>query len=327
MFHVFTQLADGLTNFIGFNLQTKEGNAFHFFIEDIMKIFFLLALMVYLAGWLRAGVSPEKIKNWLQGKSRFLGYILAVILGSITPFCSCSSVPLFIGFLAAGIPLGTAIAFLITSPLINEIAVILFGEAFGLAFTVSYILVGLSLGVLGGYLTDQMASQSWVENYVWQINVKKNDLDSHRKPMTWQERHNFAIEEVKDIIQRVWIFVLVGVGLGALIHGYIPQEWFLKYAGSNNPFSVTIASLIGIPLYSNITGVIPIAKVLIGKGLPLGTTLALIISSVAISLPEILILRKVLKPKALVLLTFYLFVAINLIGYFFNYLFSKGVSL
>jgi len=320
MFQIFTKLADWFIFILKLNPESKLASSIHFFVEDSTKIFFLLVLMVYLASLLRAGLSPEKVRLWLQGRSRWIGYLLAVILGSITPFCSCSSVPLFIGFLTAGIPLGIAMAFLITSPMVNEIAVALFAEAFGWSFTVTYIILGMITGIIGGFLVDTFAKKDWVEDYVWQIKFQNSNTQS--KQLCWKDYHNNALEEVKDIVGRVWKYALIGIILGSLLHGYIPKELFIVYAGVNNPFSVTIASLIGIPLYSNITGIVPIAKVLIEKGLPIGTTLAFIMSTVAISLPELFILRKVLKPKALIFFVFILFIAFNIVGYLFNWLFK-----
>lgn len=320
MFELFTSLANWMTyTVVGLEKTTKLADAIHFFIEDTIKIFFLLALMIYIIGFARSYVSPEKVRLWLTGKSRFTGYVLAALLGAITPFCSCSSVPLFIAFLSAGIPLGVTMAFLMTSPLVNEVAVVLLGNALGLKFTIAYVGTGLALGIFGGALIDFLKLDKWVEPYVWQI--KMPTLETI-EAAGWVRREKFARGEAIDIIKRVWLYVLIGVGLGAGLHGYIPKEWFIEHAGADNIFAVPLAVLMGIPLYSNATGIIPVAEVLMNKGVPIGTILAFIMSIVAISLPELLILRKVLKPQMLVFFVGFLFVAFVGVGYLFNFIFG-----
>ncbi|MBL8638604.1 MAG: permease [Alphaproteobacteria bacterium] len=321
MLEMFTYLADWMAYGL-FSLEkgTKLADAVHFFIEDTTKIFFLLALMIYIIGFGRSFVSPEKVRVWLTGKSRFTGYVLAAILGAITPFCSCSSVPLFIAFLSAGIPLGVTMAFLITSPLVNEVAVVLLGEALGLQFTLAYVGTGIALGIIGGFIVDALNLNKWVEPYVW--NIKMPTPQSAEEAKGWGWREKYARGEAVDIIKRVWLYVLIGVGLGSGLHGYVPQEWFMEYAGADNIFAVPLAVLVGIPLYSNATGIIPVAEVLLNKGVPIGTILAFIMSIVAISLPELLILRKVLKPQMLVFFVAFLFLAFVGVGYSFNIIFG-----
>jgi len=321
MFEIFTKLADLLTyTVLGLQTETKLADAVHFFIEDTTKIFFLLAAMIYIIGFGRSFVSPEKVRAWLTGKSRFTGYVLAALLGAVTPFCSCSSVPLFIAFLSAGIPLGVTMAFLITSPLVNEVAVVLLGNALGLKFTIIYVGVGLGLGIFGGALIDFLKLDKWVEPYVWQIKMPTPEAPEAAAGWGWREK--YARHEAIDIIKRVWLYVLIGVGLGAGLHGYVPREWFLEHAGADNPFAVPLAVLIGIPLYSNATGIIPVAEVLMNKGVPIGTILAFIMSIVAISLPELLILRKVLRPQMLAFFVGFLFVAFVGVGYLFNFIYG-----
>lgn len=321
MLELFTDLATWLTYSV-FALEsgTKLADAVHFFIEDTSKIFFLLALMIYIIGFARSYVSPEKVRVWLTGKSRLTGYVLAALLGAVTPFCSCSSVPLFIAFLSAGIPLGVTMAFLITSPLVNEVAVVLLGEALGLKFMLSYVGTGIALGVIGGFVIDILKLDRWVEPYVWNIKMPTPANAEEAKGWTWRER--YARGEAIDIVKRVWLYVLIGIGLGAGLHGYVPKEWFLAHAGPDNPFAVPLAVLMGIPLYSNATGIIPVAEVLMNKGVPVGTILAFIMSIVAISLPELLILRKVLKPQMLLFFVGYLFFAFVGVGYLFNFVFG-----
>lgn len=321
MLEIFTDLADWATyTVMGLEKSTKLADAVHFFIEDTSKIFFLLAVMIYLIGFARSFVSPEKVRLWLTGKSRMTGYVLAALLGAITPFCSCSSVPLFIAFLSAGIPLGVTMAFLITSPLVNEVAVVLLGQALGLKFTITYVGTGLILGVVGGVIIDFLKLDKWVEPYVW--NIKMPTPDPTSGSSGWALREKFARMEAIDIIKRVWLYVIIGVGLGAGLHGYVPEEWFIAHAGPDNILAVPLAVLVGIPLYSNATAIIPVAEVLMNKGVPIGTILAFIMSIVAISLPELLILRKVLKPAMLCFFAGFLFLAFVGIGYLFNAIFG-----
>lgn len=321
MLEIFTLMADAVTfDLLSLEKGTKLADAVHFFIEDTTKIFFLLALMIYIIGFARSYVSPEKVRVWLTGRSRFTGYVLAALLGALTPFCSCSSVPLFIAFLSAGIPLGVTMAFLITSPLVNEVAVVLLGEALGLQFTITYVGTGISLGIIGGFLIDTLKLNKWVEPYVWDIKMPTPQNAEEAKGWYWREK--YARGEAIDIIKRVWLYVLIGVGLGAGLHGYVPQEWFMEHAGADNPFAVPVAVMAGIPLYSNATGIIPVAEVLLNKGVPIGTILAFIMSIVEISLPELLILRKVLKPQMLMFFVAFLFLAFIGVGYSFNIIFG-----
>ncbi|MDP2205363.1 MAG: permease [Alphaproteobacteria bacterium] len=320
MLSLFTHLADIVAyEALALDKSSSLGTAVHFFIEDTTKIFFLLVVMIYLIGYGRTYISTEKVRAWLSGKSRFTGYVLAAILGAVTPFCSCSSVPLFIAFLSAGIPLGVTMAFLITSPIINEIAVVLLGEAIGIHFTISYVVIGLSLGILGGALVDYLKLQKWVEPFVWEIQVP---VTQEAGISGWQARERSARREVIDIIKRVWLYVLLGVGLGAGLHGYVPREWFVANAGPDNHFAVPLAILAGIPLYANAAGVIPVAQVLLDKGVQIGTIMAFIMSIVAISLPELMILRRVLKPQMLFFFAGFLFVSFNVVGYLFNFFFG-----
>lgn len=320
MLEIFTKLADFITfDALGIDPATHLAEAVHFFVEDTTKIFVLLTVLMLIVGFLRSWVSPEKVRHWLDGKPRILAYFLAVVLGAVTPFCSCSSIPLFIAFLSSGIPLGVTMAFLITSPMVNEVAAILFGEVIGWHFTLAYVVTGMLTGMIGGVLIDILKLEKWVEPFVFQVNAPTDDLDEPK--LTIKKRFSHAWDETADILQRVWLYVLIGVGVGAGIHGFVPQEWFITYAGERNLFAVPMAVLMAVPLYSNVTGVIPVAEVLIDKGLPVGTTLAFIMSTVAISLPELVILRKVLKLEMLAFFVAYLAVAFIIVGYVFNWLF------
>jgi hypothetical protein len=317
MLEIFASLANYITyELLQIDRQTHLAKALHFFIEDTAKIFFLLTTLMLIVGSLRSWVSPTKVRCWLEGKPKIFAYLLAVILGAITPFCSCSSIPLFIAFLSSGIPLGVTMAFLITSPMVNEVAAILFGEAIGWDFTLAYVVVGMVIGIIGGALIDYLKLEKWVEPYAF--NTKKAEENLHKLKLTLKQRVYYAWCETKNILKSVWLYILIGVGVGAGIHGFMPQGWFVEYAGVDNLFAVPLAVIMAIPLYSNVTGTIPVAEVLLNKGLPIGTTLAFIMSTVAISLPELVILRKVLKPKMLVFFIAYLALAFTIVGYGFN---------
>lgn len=321
MLELFTYFADWMAyDLFPLEKETKLADAVHFFIEDTTKIFFLLALMIYIIGFARSYVSPEKVRVWLTGKSRFTGYLLAALLGAVTPFCSCSSVPLFIAFLSARIPLGVTMAFLITSPMVDQVVVVLLGEAMGIGFTVTYIVVGSVVGILGGYLIDSLKLDRWVEPYVWDIKMPAPETAEEASGWKWRER--FARGEVVDIIKRVWVYIFLGVGLGAGLHGYVPREWFIENASAGNIFAVPIAALVGIPLYSNAAGIVPVAEVLLSKGVPVGTILTFIMSVVTISPPEFVILRKVLKPQMLIFLAVFLLISFIGVGYLFNFIFG-----
>jgi uncharacterized protein len=317
MLEIFTIIAKAFTyDLLKIDPATHLAEAIHFFIEDTTKIFFLLTALMLIVGFLRSWISPEKLRHWLDGKPKIIAYLLAVILGVVTPFCSCSSIPLFIAFLSSGIPLGVTMAFLITSPMVNEVAAILFGEAIGWDFTLAYVAVGMITGMVGGALIDFLKLEKWVEPFVFTAKMAEGDLDEPK--LTLKKRFSHAWDETADILKGVWLYVLIGVGVGAGIHGFVPQEWFIEHAGVDNLFAVPLAVIIGVPLYSNVTGVVPVAEVFIAKGLPVGTTLAFIMSTVAISLPEIMILRKVLKLPMLVFFIGYLALAFTVVGYGFN---------
>ncbi len=319
MFAIFTRLADGLAyDLLHLEPGTRLGEAVHFFIEDVTKIFFLLTLIVFAIGLFRSMLTPERVRRLVAGRSRFVSYPLAVGLGAISPFCSCSTVPLFIGFLEAGIPLGVTMAFLIASPMINEVAVVVLAAAVGWKVAAFYVAAGLVIGIAGGLVIEAFRLEKWVEDYVWKIRMGKTDLPGPATGL--KERLGFARDQVRDIVGRIWLYVLIGVGLGAALHGFVPQSFFTDYAGPSNPVAVPMAVLAGIPLYSNATGMIPIVEALMGKGVPLGTVLALMMSVAAISLPEMIILRKVLKPQLIGTFTAILFVAFIAVGYLFNFM-------
>jgi len=317
MFAMFTKLADLLAyDLMRLDPESQLGHAVHFFIEDVTKIFFLLAIIVFTIGFFRAMLTPERVRKVVAGRPRYVSYPMAVGLGAVTPFCSCSSVPLFIGFLEARIPLGVTMAFLIASPMINEVAVVVLAAAIGWKYALLYVAAGLTVGIVGGLLIEVLKLEKWVEGYVW--NIKMGEAKLQKANTSFKARLAYAVDQVKEIMGRIWVYVLVGIGIGAALHGFVPESFFLKYASADNWLAVPAAVLTGIPLYSNATGVIPIVEALMAKGVPLGTVLALMMSVAAISLPEMVILRKVLKPQLIATFAGILIVAFISVGYLFN---------
>lgn len=326
MFELFTDVATWLVvDILGLSKATKFGDALHFFIEDTTKIFFLLLVMIYIIALLRASMNVERVRDYLAGKNKGVGYILGSSFGAITPFCSCSSIPVFLGFTSAGIPVGITMSFLITSPLINEVAILLLISLLGWKFTFLYILVGMLVGILGGLFLDTIKAERWLQSFAAKALVKgqQNDRSNPSLPvkkLSLKERHYFAKEEMIEIFARVWKWVIIGVGLGAVLHGFVPDGWIKAHLGDGQWWSVPTAVLLGIPLYSNATGVIPVMESLIKQGLPIGTTLAFCMSTVAASFPEFILLKQVMQWRLLAVLFAVLLVAFTLIGWIFNLL-------
>ena len=305
---------------LGLISQTKLADTLEFFIYDTLKILMLLAAMVYVIAWIRSSLSIEMIRSFLLGRNRIFGYTLGSGFGAITPFCSCSSIPLFIGFTAAGIPIGTTIAFLITSPLINEIAIVILWGLLGWKFTIIYVITGMFAGVIGGFFMDHIKAERWLQPYlVNKIVITTEEIsETATSKKSISDRHEFAFSEMCEIFKRVWIWVFVGVGFGAALHGYVPEELVRDTLGQGQWWSIPLIVIIGIPLYSSVTGIIPIMESLLLKGLPIGTTLAFCMSTVAISLPEILMLRQVMQTKLLFTFIGFMLVIFTLIGWLFN---------
>lgn len=301
------------------------GDALEFFFYDTAKILLLLVLMVYVIGWLRAGMHMERVRDYLRGRGRGIGYVLGAGFGAVTPFCSCSSIPLFLGFTTARIPLGSAMAFLITSPLINEIAVVLLWGLLGWKFTIIYVITGMAAGIVGGMIMDALRAERWLQPFLLDAmrnaSMRAAAMQSGEQPqMGLMERHAFACAETNTIFRKVWLWVIIGVGLGAALHGFVPQDWFADNLGAGQWWSVPLAVIVGIPLYTNVTGIIPIMESLLLKGLPIGTTLAFCMSAVAASLPEVLMLKQVMRWKLLAVFLGMLLVIFTLAGWFFNVL-------
>jgi hypothetical protein len=286
-----------------------------YFIYDSVKIFLLLVSIVFVVSFVRSYFPPEKTRKFLTHRFVFVGNILAALIGTITPFCSCSAVPLFIGFVEGGVPLGVTFSYLISSPMVNEVAAVLLLGLFGIKIASLYIFSGVVIATVVGYILGKMKLEYLVEDYVWKIKAGQSIAENK---LTVKERAYSSYLYTKDLVMKVFPFVLLGVGIGALIHGYAPAQFLAQIAGKGNLLAVPIAVLIGVPLYSNAAGTIPIVRSLLEKGLPIGTSLAFMMSVTALSLPEMIILRKVLKPKLLVIYIAILALGIIFTGYLFN---------
>lgn len=323
MFEVFTRFADWLAfDVLSLAPATKTGDAVHFFIEDVSKIYVLLVVMIYVIALLRASLNVERVRNYLAGKNRAAGYVLGSGFGAITPFCSCSSIPVFLGFTSAGIPVGITMSFLLTSPLINEVAVLLLMSLLGWKFTVLYIIVGMTVGILGGAFLDAIKAERWLQSFAQKAltagqNTQLPDQQEVEK-LSMAERHRFAKDETLEIFGRVWKWVIIGVGLGAALHGFVPDGWIEQYLGDGQWWTVPVAVVLGIPLYSNATGVIPVMESLIQNGLPIGTTLAFCMSTVAASFPEFILLKQVMQWRLLATVFVMLLLSFTLVGWLFN---------
>lgn len=301
---------------LGLDLGDRLPESIHFFLYDTSKIFLLLIGMIFVIGMIRTTLRPETVRQFLAGKPLWLSLVMAAVFGAITPFCSCSSIPLFIGFVGAGIPLAVTLTFLIASPLVNEVAVVLLANTFGIGNTVLYVALGLGVSILLGFMFSRMDLDHLVADFVFRTPVASLQADGHRP--TLHERVEAAREETHDIVSRVWPWILVGVGVGAFIHGWVPTDFFATYAGPDNPLAVPLATALGIPLYANAAGVVPIAEALWTKGMALGTVMSFMMGTVALSLPEFILLKQVLKPRLLALYFGSVGVAIMLIGLLIN---------
>lgn len=296
--------------------ESHLGAAVQFFVMDVAKIFVLLVLVIYVMGLLRAMLSPEWVRGFVRDRPDWQARGMAVTLGAVTPFCSCSSVPLFIGFVEAGIPLGVTFSFLIASPMINEVAAVILVGILGWKLAALYVAAGLVVAWFGGIAMQTFRPERWVENYVWKIHMGESAMVEPDTSLFG--RHRYAVDGVREIVGRIWRWVLVGIGVGALFHGFVPAGWVTEHLGGDDWTTVPAAVLLGIPLYSNATGIIPVAEAMLAKGVAVGTTLALMMSVAALSLPEMLILRKVIRWPALALFAGVLAVAFTLVGWSFN---------
>ena len=302
---------------LGFDLAgSRVAEAVHFFFYDAAKVLLLLVGMIFAIGLLRTALKPETVREYLLGKPLSLQLAMAAVLGAVTPFCSCSSIPLFIGFVAAGIPLSVTLTFLLASPLVNEVAVVMLVQSFGVGVTAAYVVAGLGVAIVLGALFSKLSLEDQVHDFVY--NTPAMRLQNSTEKPTLGQRIVVSRAETAEIFGRVWKWVLVGVGVGALVHGWVPADFLAQVAGPDNPLAIVAVTAIGVPLYSNAAGVIPIAEALWAKGMATGTVLAFMMGTVALSFPEFILLRQVLKPKLLALFFGGAALAIMLIGLGFN---------
>ena len=320
-----------VTQLLGLSLDSPLGSSLHFFFYDVPKVLTLLVSISFVISTFQSFLSPERVRSFLEGQHLFVGNVMAAGLGAITPFCSCSAVPLFIGFLKAGVPLGVTFSYLISAPMVDAVAITLLWGLFGFRATVLYVTFGVSLAVVAGLIIGYLKLEKWLEPFVLQLQAQalssgesgKNTFVSsldQSETISWRERINQAWYQTLEILKSVWIYVVIGIGLGAAIHGYVPTDLVTQWAGESNPFAVLVAVLLGVPLYTNVAGVLPIAEALVNKGMSLGTVLAFTMAVTALSLPQMVILKKVLRPQLLGIFIGLTTFGIISIGYLFNVL-------
>ncbi len=290
-----------------------------FFIFEVPKVLMLLALIIFFVGIIRSYFSAERTRKMLEGKSTFTGNVLASLLGIVTPFCSCSAIPLFLGFVESGVPLGVTFSFLIAAPMINEVAVILLLGMFGWKTALIYVLTGLFIAILAGWIIGKLKLEHWVQDWVY--NTRLGETNSEEEKITFTDRLKFGFNAVKEIVGKVWLYVIIGIAVGAGAHGYVPETFMASLMGKSAWYSVPLSVLIGVPLYSNAAGIIPIVSVLIEKGASLGTSLAFMMAVVGLSLPEVIILKKVLKLPLILTFVGIMATGIMIVGYLFNFIF------
>jgi len=302
-------------NIFSIKPETLLSEAVIFFIYDTIKIFLLLFVIIFVVSIIRSFIPQEKVREILSKKKQFYGNILAAMFGIITPFCTCSAIPLFLGFIEAGIPLGVTFSFLVASPMINEVALILLFGMFGWKIALIYVVSGLTIAIISGIIIGKLKVEKLVEDFVYK---NKESHSALVQKTSWQAKINYAKFYTLDIIKKVWIFILIGIGIGAWIHGYVPTDFLAQYAGSGRWYAVPLATLIGIPLYSNAAGIVPLISVLTEKGVSMGTVLAFMMAVTGLSLPEFMILKKVMKTKLILIFAATVGVGIILTGYLFN---------
>lgn len=301
---------------LGLDPLSHLGSAVGFFLYDVPKILLLLSLIVFLVGIVRSFFTPERARKALGGKREGVGNVLAAMLGVVTPFCSCSAVPLFLGFVESGVPLGVTFSFLIAAPMINEVAVVLLFGMFGWRVAALYIATGLAIAITAGWVIGRLHLERWVADWVYEVRVGEAQLLEDQR--TWADRVQYAIQAVRDIVGRVWLYVVAGIAVGAAIHGYVPEDFMAGIMGEGGWWSVPAAVIVGIPMYSNAAGVVPVVQALVEKGASLGTVLAFMMSVIALSLPEVIILRRVLKWQLIGVSLGVVGTGIVVVGYLFN---------
>ena len=305
---------------LGLQKGSHLGEAVAFFLYDVPKILLLLSGMIFLISTIRSFFSPERTRELLGGKREGIGNILAAGLGVLTPFCSCSAVPLFIGFVEAGIPLGVTFSFLIAAPMVNEVALVMLFGMFGWQIASLYLIAGMSVAILAGMIIGRLHLERYVEDFVWQI--KGGDGATALTRLTWHQRFAMAWENTREIVGKVWLYVIIGIAVGAGIHGYVPEDALAGVLGREAWWSVPVGVVLGVPLYSNAAGIIPVVQALMAKGAALGTVLAFMMAVVALSLPEMIILRRVLKPRLIAIFIGTVTTGIIVVGYLFNLIVS-----
>jgi len=320
LYHYLQPLTDLLINNV-LNLQkgTHLTETLRFFLFEVPKVLLLLILIIFFVGIIRTYFTPEKTRKALEGKSLFTGNVMAAMLGIVTPFCSCSAIPLFLGFIEAGVPLGVTFSFLIAAPMINEVAVILLFGLFGFKVAFIYIGTGLVIAIVSGWIIGKLHLEHQVESWVY--NIKAGVSNNPDEKITYNQRIQSGYAAVKEIVGKVWIYIVAGIAVGAAVHGYVPEKFMAQLMGQSTWYSVPLSILIGVPLYSNAAGIIPIVSVLIEKGVPLGTALAFMMSVIGLSLPEMIILKKVLKLPLILTFVGIVSTGILIVGYLFNFIF------
>ncbi|MCX6230508.1 MAG: permease [Bacteroidetes bacterium] len=320
IYHYLQPFTDWLIfSALGMTKGEHLGETLWFFIFEFPKVLLLLTLIIFFVGIIRTFFTPERTRKALEGKRTFTGNVMAAMLGIVTPFCSCSAIPLFLGFVEAGVPLGVTFSFLIAAPMINEVAVILLYGMFGWKVALIYITTGLTIAIIAGWVIGKLKLEKWVEPWVYETKVGKNALGEDK--VLFSDRIKFGYDAVKEIVGKVWIYVALGIAVGAGAHGYVPAEFMASFMGKDVWYAVPVSVLIGIPLYSNAAGIIPIVSVLIEKGAALGTALAFMMSVIGLSLPEMIILRKVLKMPLIFTFIGVVGTGIMIVGFLFNWIF------
>jgi uncharacterized membrane protein YraQ (UPF0718 family) len=319
LYHNLQWLTDKLVNdVLGLTTGTHLTETLRFFIFEVPKVLLLLTLIIFFVGIIRTYFSPERTRKALEGKSLFTGNVMAASLGIVTPFCSCSAIPLFLGFIESGIPLGVTFSFLIAAPMINEVAIVLLFGLFGWKTALIYVGTGLVIAITAGWVIGRLHLEKWVEPWVYEL---KAGAHPEEEKITFSARVKMGFEAVKEIVGKVWIYVMTGIAVGAGVHGYVPEDFMASFMGKSAWYSVPLSVLVGIPLYSNAAGIIPIVSALIEKGAALGTSLAFMMSVIGLSLPEMIILRKVLKLPLIFTFIGVVGTGIILVGFLFNYIF------
>jgi uncharacterized membrane protein YraQ (UPF0718 family) len=320
LYHFLQPLTDLLIdNVLGLQKGTHLTETLRFFIFEVPKVLMLLILIIFFVGIIRTYFTPEKTRKALEGKSLFTGNVMAALLGIVTPFCSCSAIPLFLGFVEAGVPLGVTFSFLVAAPMINEVAVILLFGLFGFKVAFIYIGTGLVIAIVAGWIIGKLKLEHQVESWVY--NIKAGVSDDPENKISWNDRIQSGYDAIIEIVGKVWIYIVIGIAVGAAVHGYVPEKFMAELMGRSTWYSVPLSILIGVPLYSNAAGIIPIVSVLIEKGVPLGTALAFMMSVIGLSLPEMIILKKVLKLPLILTFVGIVSTGILIVGYLFNFIF------